>query len=94
MPDGSLMHAWMPLGFTDRRWSVRFLVFYRISSRFVWLLSTTSSTIGKSKTTGQNSNGAKISLNRFRFDDKESCRVYEEETESQIVCYTKMLQTM
>ncbi|CAF3511433.1 unnamed protein product [Rotaria socialis] len=30
----------------------------------------------------------------FRFEDKESCRAYEEETESQLVCYTKMLQTM
>ncbi|CAF3796013.1 unnamed protein product [Rotaria magnacalcarata] len=30
----------------------------------------------------------------LRFEDKESCRAYEEETESQLVCYTKMLQTM
>ncbi|CAF1117258.1 unnamed protein product [Rotaria sordida] len=30
----------------------------------------------------------------FRFEDKESCRAYEEEAESQLVCYTKMLQTM
>ncbi|CAF3906067.1 unnamed protein product [Rotaria sp. Silwood2] len=30
----------------------------------------------------------------FRFEDKESCRAYEEETESQLVCYTKMLQTI
>ncbi|UJR36212.1 hypothetical protein I4U23_028944 [Adineta vaga] len=30
----------------------------------------------------------------FRFEDKDSCRAYEEETETQLVCYTKMLQTM
>ncbi|CAF3225874.1 unnamed protein product [Rotaria socialis] len=30
----------------------------------------------------------------FCLDDKESCRAYEEATESQLVCYTTMLQTM
>ena len=30
----------------------------------------------------------------FRFEDKESCRAYEEETECQLICYTKMLETM
>jgi hypothetical protein len=35
-----------------------------------------------------------ILLISYRFEDKDSCRAYEEETESQLVCYTKMLQTM
>ncbi len=30
----------------------------------------------------------------FKFEDKDSCRAYEEETECQLVCYTKTLQTM
>ncbi|CAF0881593.1 unnamed protein product [Adineta ricciae] len=30
----------------------------------------------------------------FKFEDKQSCRAYEEETECQLVCYTKMLETM
>ncbi|CAF4560779.1 unnamed protein product [Rotaria socialis] len=30
----------------------------------------------------------------FCLDDKESCRAYEEATESQLVCYTTMLQTI
>ncbi|CAF3664940.1 unnamed protein product [Rotaria sp. Silwood1] len=30
----------------------------------------------------------------FRFEDKESYRAYEEEADSQLVCYTTMLQTM
>jgi hypothetical protein len=30
----------------------------------------------------------------FRFEDKDTCQAYEEETDSQLVCYTKMLQTM
>jgi hypothetical protein len=35
-----------------------------------------------------------ILLFSYRFEDKDNCRAYEEETECQLVCYTKMLQTM
>ena len=84
------------LGFMGQRWSVRFHVFSRISSPSAWLPSTTSLKTGRSK---PSISSAKIDLipvseNSFKFEDKESCRAYEEETESQLVCYTKMLQTM